>query len=305
MKEKIDIIFVYWDTDIFIKKCISQFLKTKFDNYNIYIVDNTLSSEKKIKSYFNSKKVNVIPGIDLMTCCMDSGVHHQWGVQKGIDNTDSEYIFVCHCDSWPIDRNWAEKLFEYLNIDKVNLVGLQQESSLHSSLHFLKRKTLIDFDNKLTKGKLSFGKNKSRTELEKYVRYPEAVRLSRGKWDWGEDLAIRMYSKNKYTFGLNPIKGFAPDGEFKNEKYGTVASCWRHLGQDGYGCVYGEDLFFHVWKTYGKGKKVSRYLKMYKNDEYLKRYYYCDQSYEKVVINKGIHDNTYYKICDDFKYRRL
>ena len=124
----------------------------------------------------------------------------------------------------------------------------------------------------------------------------------RKKWDWGENLAIKIYSKNQYTFGFLPTKGFAPDGRFKNLKYGTEASCWRHLGQDGYGCTYA-DLWFHVCKTYSKGKRVGRYLKKYKKDEYLNRYYYSDKSYEKNVINKGIHDNTYHNICDDFKYR--
>ena len=157
MKEKVDIIFVYWKTDVFIKKCLSQLLKTKFDNYNIYVVDNTRKSEKKIKSYFNSKKVHVILGPKNKGSGYRGSRHHQSGLEEGIKKTDSEYIAICHCDSWPIDPDWLEKCLEYINIDKVKLVGVQNDSSIHSSLHFFRRQTKKDLNYQYNIKKMSFG----------------------------------------------------------------------------------------------------------------------------------------------------
>jgi len=294
MKNKIDIIFVYWKTDIFIKKCVEQYLKTKFDNFNIYIVDNTCSSEGKLRSYFNSEKVHVISGAKpgKKMSSYHAGRHHPKGIEEGLSKTDSEYVVVCHCDCWPIDINWAEKCLEYIDMDKVKLVGLQHDSSLHASFHFFKRKTLDNMGYRYSGEKMLFGKNK--IIMKKYNKYPHIVRSDRTKWDWGEDFAIKLYQNNHHTLGLNPTKGFAPDGRFKRDKYNTDPSSWRHFGQEGYGCVYG-DMFFHVWKTYRKGEKVNKYKEMYENDEYLNKYYYSVSPCENIIINKGVHDNICYK----------
>jgi len=300
MKDKIDIIFVYWETDIFIKKCIKQYLKTKYDNFNIYVVDNTRRREEKLKSYFNSDKIHVLQGSKYKEkmSSFQRGRHHPKGIEKGLKKTNSKYVAICHCDAWPIDMDWAEKCIEYINMDKVKMVGIQHDSSLHASFHFFKRKTLDKMGYRYSGERMFFGKNK--VVLKKYNKYPYIVRGDRRSWDWGEDFAIKLYQRNHYTIGFNPTKGFSPDGRFKRLKYNTDPSSWRHFGQEGYGCVYG-DMFFHVWKTYKKHKNIKKYLKMYENDEYLKRYYYSINPCANIVINKGIHDNICYKNNNDFK----
>ena len=302
MKEKIDIIFVYWKTDIFVKKCVEQYLKTKFDNFNIYIVDNTRKSKDKLESYFNSEKVHVIPGAKYKEKMSDNqaGRHHPRGLEEGLKRTSSKYVAISHCDCWPIDVNWAEKCLGYLHGDRIKMVGLQHSSSLHASFHFFKREMLTDINYRYDKKKMSFGDNKSK--LKKYVKYPEVVKPSRTRWDWGENLAIKLYKEKYSTIGINPTKGFAPYGRYKNKKYNHEPNTWENLGQDGYGCVYG-DMFFHVWKTYRKNEEVNKYMKMYEQDEYMNRYYHTNEECDNIVVNNSVHDNSYYKFFNNFKYK--
>lgn len=299
MAEKIDILFCYWKSDIFIKKSISQFLKTKYDNYKIYIIDNTCKSKKKLKSKFDHPKIKIIKGASPFVkgkkkrIGYQSGKHHPDGLEIVLGKTDSDYVALFHSDSWPINEFWIEKCLEYLNTNNVLLVGAQYESSIHSCFQFFKRETLKKLGYHFNIKKRAFKKDK--ISLKKYVKYPEAVKAARSKWDWGEDFSIKIYENNKNTIGLNPTKGFFPPNLIGNNNNKKIDAYWRRFGPDGYGIVYG-DIIFHVWKTYRKHENLLQYKKYYENDKYLDNYYYIDNQYNKIVINNGVHDNY----CDMF-----
>lgn len=289
MNKKVDILVVYWETDIFIDKCINQLLKTDYDNYQIYIVDNTCKNKRKLRLKFNSKKIKIIDGVDpkKRTTLLKRGRHHVDGLQIGINKTNSEYISIFHADSWPIDNFWLKKCLKYINLSKVWLVGVQHESSIHSCFHFFKRDILKKLNYHYNKKKKLF----TNSSLKKYIKYQEGIKKSRKGWDWGEDFSIKIYKNGKYTIGFNPTKGFSIGDKVKEKKYCS----WRKFGADGYGIVYG-DMFFHVWKSFRKisKNKLLKYKNLYEEDKYLKSYYYVDDNYDKIIINKGIHDNFCY-----------
>jgi hypothetical protein len=289
MSKSVAILVVYWETDFLIKKCISQLLKTDYDNYKIYIIDNTWRSKDKLKSYFNSSKVKVIKGRDPQErekSALKRGKQHVDGLNIGIKRTSSDYIAFFHADSWPLYNSWLKDCFKYINIGKVELVGIQHESSIHSCFHFLRRKILENIKYKYNKMKIHFTK-----ELLRYIKHKDGIQSHRGKWDWGEDLSIKLYKRNRYTIGFNPTKGSVLSIREKRKN-----NChWSQFGQHGYGIVYG-DMFFHIWKSFRKMTKdeLFKYKNFYKKDEYLDKYYYIDREYDKVVVNKGIHDNGAY-----------
>ena len=299
MSKKVDIIVVYWETDFLIKKCLSQLLQTDYDNYNIFIVDNTWESEDKLKSYFNDDRIKIIEGrnpLERSKSSLKRGRQHVDGVQIGINNTNSEYIAIFHADSWPLHSCWLKDCIEYLDKKKVKMVGIQHESSLHSCFHFVKRHTLEKMKYKYNRSKVRFDKG-----LIKNVKYKDAIKPARSKWDWGEDLAINIYKKNNHTVGFNPTRGASPEyGKDDLDK-----QFWRNFGQDGFGIVYG-DMFFHIWKSFRKMSldKIEKYKKYYENDDYLKSYYYVNKEVDKVVFNEGVHDNSCYILAEKegFKY---
>ena len=125
MDKKVDIIIVYWSTDFMIKKCINRILRTDYNNYKIYIVDNTNTSKSKLKSYFNSDKITIIKGASVLInnkkrIGYKRGRHHPEGIEIGLQETSSDYVALLHPDAWPIDDLWLKKCFNYLNRDNVN-----------------------------------------------------------------------------------------------------------------------------------------------------------------------------------------
>ena len=292
MTEKVNILVVYWHTDIFIDKWVRQLLKTDYDDYKIYIIDNTLKSKKKLKNKFNSEKIKIVNGAKRPTGGSASVNRHQpdsWDLI--LSKTNSKYIAIFDCDCWPIDSSWLKKCFGYIKMEKVKLVGIQYESSIRSCFHFFKRETLRKLNYHYNKQRKSFGKEN--IDLKRYVKYPDGVYSFRKKWDFGEDFCIGIYKKGKNTVGFNPTKGFVP---FKiTEEKKKIKACWREFGVDSYGVVYG-DMFFHVGKTYRKHKELSEYKNFYEKDKYLESYYYIDKEYDDIVVNKGIHNN----FCDMF-----
>jgi len=300
MSREVDIIVVYWETDFMIEKCINQLLKTDYDNYKICIVDNTWKSEDKLKSYFDDDRINVIQGrnpLERSKSSLKRGRQHVDGVQIGINNTDSEYVAIFHADSWPLRNCWLKESMKYINQNKVEMVGIQHESSIHSCFHFVKRSTLKNMKYKYNRSKVRFSKS-----LIKNVKYKDAIKSARTKWDWGEDLAIKIYGRHGHTVGFNPTKGASPE----YGKDDINKQFWRNFGQDGFGIVYG-DMFFHIWKSFRKMSldKIEKYKKYYENDEYLNSYYFVNKVVDKVVLNKGIHDNSYYLLAQEegFEYK--
>jgi hypothetical protein len=306
MSKKVDIIVVYWSTDFMIEKCINQLLKTDYDNYKIYIVDNTRRSSDKLKSYFDSDRVRIIDGVDALIkgkkrSGFKRGRHHPEGIDIGIKKTTSEYIALFHPDSWPIDNNWLKECFKYMSKPKVKMVGIQHETSIHSCFQFFKRSTLKDLKYVYQKQKQSFSvKGRDRAILSRYVKYPDDVSYSRKKWDWGENFSAKLHGKGLHTIGFNPTKGYAPQDTVTDD---CIETHWREFGKGGLGCVYG-DMFFHVWKTCRKKKRVKKYMEEYANDDYLKSYYYIDLEYDNISVNNGIHNNSVYKNHRNFRYKK-
>jgi hypothetical protein len=307
MSKEVDIIVCYWSSDFMIKKCINKILETDYDNFRICIVDNTRKSKKKLTSYFNSEKVRVIKGADPLFKGKRKqgyrrGRQHPDGLEIGLSETSSEYIALFHPDSWPIDNSWLDKCFNYISGENIKMVGIQHESSIHSSFQFFNRDIITDLNYHFNGEKKDFGVTKDKESLNKYIKYPKAVKPARTKWAWGEDLAIKIYSKGWNTIGFNPTKGFIPKKLVDRHEIDCV---WRSFGQDGYGCVYG-DMFFHIWKTFAKeekGGKVSEYKKCYKKDDYLRSYYVpTNNDYDNIVVNESIHDNYVYDISNNFVY---
>jgi len=53
---ELDVILTYFNTDLLIKKCLENILKTEGVDFNVYVVDNTLKSGNFLSSLLMIKE---------------------------------------------------------------------------------------------------------------------------------------------------------------------------------------------------------------------------------------------------------
>ncbi len=104
-------------------------------NVNWLILDNKPSSlDKKKESYIilsRKNNVKIIPGIehddkrlDLFEANFRSAAHHTYAINKGIENCDSNIMFIIDPDFFVIRRNWVKDIIERLYLNDQQFFGV-------------------------------------------------------------------------------------------------------------------------------------------------------------------------------------
>lgn len=283
---KVDVILTYFNTDVLIDMAIEKLLATSYHDFEIWIVDNSHKSRSVLINKFPDKRIHVINGAPapMEESGYKRGRHHPDGIEVGLAHTHSDYVALFHCDSWPLKSNWIQDCLRLQKENNVELIGLQHESSIHHSFHFFKRSILKKYNYHYNVKKRQF-----KHGVNSLVRHPEVFNKRRHKWDWGEDLAIRIYENKNKTLGFLPVHASVLSD---NTDFGEKTK-WDIVRAHCQGIVYG-DFVFHSWKSYKNNKKRQKYIDRYHSGEYLKEGYKPMKPNSNFIINNGIHENECY-----------
>ena len=276
---ELDIIVTYFKTDLLVGKCVDRLLQTDSD-FIIWLVDNTQVSKNILMERFPDTRVKVIRGASPQgRSGYTRGRHHPEGTEIGLKSSSAPYVALFHCDSWPIVPDWYAKCKAQLG-GMVDLVGLQHESSIHHSFHLCKREVISKYKHRYSK------KSRFTPKLLKLVEHPEYFTDRRHKWDFGEELAIKIYKAGRHTIGLPPSRACLPDS------YHVDWNTWRSYKESGYGLIYGEQIF-HFWRSFKHFDKIKDVLDFFESDRYLTECHYHMPNNE-FILNDGIHHNGMY-----------
>lgn len=117
MKKKVIIIIATCNQDKLLVDCLKSLKKTRYNNYKIFLVDDTGKNlGKKIKKEFN---------VDLITTKGFSGQSKVWNlaIKKALKE-DFDYVLLLDDDTKILDKDWLSKLIKVgESNEKIGILG--------------------------------------------------------------------------------------------------------------------------------------------------------------------------------------
>lgn len=276
----VDIILTYWDTDILIDKCIFDIQKTNYNDYHIWIIDNTRTSKSELNSKFASQKITILDGpVCRRNTGHSRGRQHPLGIVHGIQSTCGEHIVLIEADCWPLKPEWLSVCLSML--DDVKLVGLQDPYGLPITFQVFRRSLLGEFPEFSYLRKEPF----SLDEI-KLLANP-AVLPDRHKWRNGEQLGAKILLAKQKICGLVPTKSCVP------LSWNINLVNWADSFDKTLGTIYGE-LVFHAYKSFRRSEQIKNNIDFYIDDLYLLETQVLVVG-PKLIFNDGQYDNLIYR----------